>query len=69
MKQIDNLLAFLTGLFGGGIRYLLDANPNFFTTLLQATVTALICGAAGYIGKEIVVFFKCIFKINQHEED
>lgn len=67
--KLDNLLAFLTGLFGGCIKYLLDINPNYPTTLVQATITALICGAAGYIGKEIIVFLKRILKINQHEED
>lgn len=69
MKQIDNLLACMTGLFGGAIRFLLDANPNYPCSLLQATITALICGAAGYVGKEIIVYLKRKFKINQHEED
>ncbi len=58
VMKLDNLLAFISGLFGGCIKYLLDANPNYPSTLAQATLTALISGAAGYAGKEIVVFIK-----------
>jgi len=58
MRHFDNLLAFMTGLFSGVIRLLLDANPNYPASLLQAAITALVCGAAGYLGKEIVVIIK-----------
>ena len=58
MKHFDNLLAFMTGLFSGAVRFLLDANPNYPASLLQAAITALVCGAAGYLGKEIIVLIK-----------
>ena len=48
----------MTGLFSGAVRFLLDANPNYPASLLQAAITALVCGAAGYLGKEIIVLIK-----------
>ena len=58
MRNTDNLIGFISGLFGGSINFLLDANPNYPSNLLQACITALVCGAAGFIGKEIVVVVK-----------
>jgi hypothetical protein len=58
LKGIDNLIGFISGLFGGSVRFLLDANPSYPASLLQATITALVCGAAGYLGKEIIVLLK-----------
>ena len=56
MKTTDNIIGFISGLFGGCIKFLMDANPNYPANLLQACITALVCGAAGYIGKQLVVF-------------
>ncbi|MFP5039434.1 hypothetical protein [Parasediminibacterium sp. JCM 36343] len=62
MKHEENLLAFITGIFAGGIRFLLNGNPNYPASLLQAATTALVCGAAGYVGKEIVVWIKKLWR-------
>lgn len=70
LRQTDNFIGFISGLFGGCIQFLLDANPNYPSNLLQACITALVCGAAGFIGKEIVVAIKrIIFKKNTDEKD
>lgn len=69
MKQFDNLFAFMTGLFGGSIKFLLDANPNFGVNLLQATITALVCGAAGYLGKEIIVLIKRLISRKKYRNE
>ena len=67
-KGMDNFIGFICGLFGGGIQFLLDVNPNYPSNLLQACITALVCGAAGYTGKEIIVFIKKMFSKNSSDE-
>ena len=69
-RQTDNLLAFITGLFTGAIKFLLDANPNYPVNLGYACITALVCGASGYLGKQIIVFIqRVILKRKNNEQD
>ena len=51
--KINSLLAFVAGVFGGSIKFLLVSNPNYPVSLLQAVLTALLCGFAGVVGKEL----------------
>ena len=72
MQHKDSLLSVMAGVIGGGFRYLADAAPDYLATLFQASLTALVCGAAGYVGKElIVVIIKKITgkKTNTDEKD
>ena len=68
-KSTDNLIGFICGLFGGSIRTLIDANPHYPSTLLQACITAMVCGASGYGGKELIVLIlRITFKKNSNND-
>ena len=50
---------FFCGILGGFFHYLqIGSDIEYIHRLIEAGVTALICGAAGVIGKEIVVWVK-----------
>jgi hypothetical protein len=62
-KTFSNMVAILFGIIGGV--------ANSAASLGQTLLMALLCGAAGYVGKQVVVgFVKLIywlFKIKQDE--
>ena len=67
-KGTDNFIGFICGLFGGAVQTLLDANPHYPSTLLQACITAMVCGASGYLGKELIVFIRAIILKKKYNE-
>jgi hypothetical protein len=54
----DSKIGLLSGLVGGVGKYFLQINEPFAINLLQASITALICGVAGVAGKEIYIAIK-----------
>jgi hypothetical protein len=56
----NNFTGAVAGIGGGCFHYLLQINvdASFLLKLTEAGVTALVCGAAGIIGKEVVVYVK-----------
>jgi hypothetical protein len=56
----NNFTGAVAGIGGGCFHYLLQINVDvaFMVKLGEAGITAMVCGAAGIIGKEIVVFIK-----------
>mgnify|MGYP000626705343 CR=1 FL=1 len=56
----DAKTGIISGAVGGLSKYLLQINidASFSEKLAEAAITAVVCGAAGYIGKEILVFIK-----------
>jgi hypothetical protein len=51
-ENINRLLAFVVGAGGGSLKFLIS-NPDYPVSLLQAVITALLCGFAGVMGKEL----------------
>ena len=68
MKHNDDFMVIMFGSLGGCLDYLTTTNPNYPASLWQATLTALVCGAAGYLGKMIVVMIINIFKPKNNED-
>jgi hypothetical protein len=56
----DTLIGVVFGYIGGFISYLgqIEIHQSFSSKLIEASITAVVCGAAGVIGKEIVVYCK-----------
>lgn len=50
----------LAGSVGGIVHYFLQINADltFSEKLLESILTALVCGAAGYMGKETTIYIK-----------
>lgn len=58
-ESINAKIGLLSGMVGGMFNYVLQIQSGTFVgSLTKATVTALICGAAGVAGKELYVFIK-----------
>lgn len=50
---VNNAIAFTCGIVGGLIDLMIRFNPLSIFGIIQAGITALICGAAGVAGKEL----------------
>lgn len=51
-------IGFVSGLLGGIAKFISTVEVSSIHRLIEAAITALVCGAAGVVGKEIVVFVK-----------
>jgi hypothetical protein len=59
MHEKNNAIGFLCGISGGCLQYLqINIHAAFLAKLMEAGTTALVCGAAGILGKEIVTHIK-----------
>lgn len=47
----DNLIGFFAGMFGGFIKYMSLLDTGFGSRLLEAGMTAMVCGFLGVAGK------------------
>jgi hypothetical protein len=71
MHRIDYIIAFFFGMFGGIIKYanLLYLDVSFWGRLLEAGLTALVCGFLGVAGKHLYDWIrkKYFKKINKSQ--
>jgi hypothetical protein len=51
-------IGFVSGLVGGFAKFISTVEISSLNRLAEAAITALVCGAAGVVGKEIVVAIK-----------
>lgn len=60
----DNSIGFISGLIGGIWQSLMNINLpiDFWSKLLEAGITAGVCGFVGVAGKEIFVLIRDSFK-------
>ena len=56
--QQNTQIGFVSGLLGGFAKFISDVEVSSIHRLVEAAITALVCGGAGVVGKEIVVFIK-----------
>lgn len=62
-RKMDNtVLGFVCGAIGGVIKLLTSVEPYHWSHIVQAAITAIICGAAGVAGKELYYFIKKYFR-------
>lgn len=58
LKQmhLDNIAGFCAGSTGGMIKFcmLLNTDTSFIIKVSEAGITALVCGGAGWLGKECI---------------
>jgi hypothetical protein len=57
MQQETTGTGALMGVFGGLFQYLLQIHNDevFITRLIEASFTALVCGAAGWLGQQAIM--------------
>jgi hypothetical protein len=58
LTNTDSKIGLLSGVTGGVFKYFLQIHEPFAINLLQAVITAFICGIAGVAGKEIFILIK-----------
>lgn len=61
-NESNTFLGLICGIVGGLFKYFLQMHTVFYINVLQAAMTALICGAAGVAGKEGYLFIKVMIK-------
>lgn len=69
--QADNKIGFISGLAGGAYQYILNINLpiDFWSKLVEAGITAIVCGFAGVAGKELYKIIRsAIIKKNKDEK-
>jgi len=54
----NTLIGFVSGLIGGALKVILAMDANTMKNIVEAGLTALICGFAGVAGKELYLFIK-----------
>lgn len=55
-------IGFISGAIGGFLKFITTVEASSFLKLIEAAITALICGAAGVIGKDAYTFIKSKLK-------
>lgn len=55
---LNTIIGFVCGILGGLVDYAIRASPLTIFAVMQAALTALICGAAGIAGKEVYIYIK-----------
>lgn len=60
----DSKIGLISGLIGGIGKYFIQIHTPFIVNLVGAMFTALMCGFAGVLGKEIYTYIKRKFKNN-----
>ena len=55
---LNTIIGFVCGILGGLADYAIRASPLTIFAVMQAGITALICGAAGVAGKEVYIYIK-----------
>lgn len=60
----DNSIAYISGVIGAFYQFLMNIHLDidFWSKLLEAAITAGVCGFVGVAGKEIFVLIKDSFK-------
>ena len=62
-SQFNTAIGFVCGILGGCLKFVLTStNMLMIFAMLQAMLTALLCGAAGVAGKELWTKRKGIYK-------
>ena len=64
---VNTMIAFVCGILGGCIDYMVRADSLVIFAVFQAALTALICGFAGVAGKEFYLFMKSSFKSGKYK--
>lgn len=54
----DTKIGFIIGMISGMIKYVVQTEPSFWLRLGESALIALICGAAGVIGKDMILLVK-----------
>lgn len=63
MHQHNTAIGMISGIIGGLGKFMLQVqNTPFALNLLGAIITAMLCGAAGVMGKEIYVAVRATLK-------
>ncbi len=62
LDEGNTVVGMLSGFVGGFTTYLLQLHSSYWMNLLQAGITALICGIGGVAGKEFYLFVKRYIK-------
>ncbi|HUR65474.1 MAG TPA: hypothetical protein VMZ03_03920 [Chitinophagaceae bacterium] len=59
-NENNNKIGFISGLIGGVFKFLMniDLPVGFFSKLLEAGITACVCGFLGVAGKEVFNLIK-----------
>jgi hypothetical protein len=54
-ESVDNRIAFITGVVAGLYQFLLNIHlpTDFWSKLIEAAITAAVCGFVGVLGKEL----------------
>jgi len=58
----DTKIGFIIGMITGTIKYIAQTEPSFWLRLSESALIALICGAAGVVGKDMILLVKRKFK-------
>lgn len=60
MHKHDTWIGISSGIFGGFVKYSSIAllQISFSQKLIESAVIAIVCGACGVIGKELIIFLK-----------
>jgi len=66
-KFLDSLIGFACGLIGGCTRYLqISLQPGFASRIIEAGITAFICGMLGVAGKHAIAW--CLKKYQNRKK-
>ena len=55
---LNTIIGFVCGILGGLVDYAIRASPLTIFAVMQAAITALVCGGAGVAGKEVYIYIK-----------
>lgn len=55
---LNTIIGFVCGILGGLVDYAIRASQLTIFAVMQAGITALVCGGAGVAGKELYLYLK-----------